>query len=92
MCLKSIDATKCQAPVRNVGYNKECLGHNPTDRGFKGTKISIQVDRNGYPLGFVIGAANIHDMKLLEKTIIEARKKAIYLNDDEKYRNEFMSR
>ena len=80
---QSIDATKCQAPIRNVGYNKEGLGHNPTDRGFKGTKISIQVDGNGYPLGFVIGAANIHDMKLLEKTIIEARKKAIYLNDDE---------
>ena len=79
---QSIDATKCQAPVRNIGYNKECLGHNPTDRSFKGTKISVQVDVNGYPLGFVIATANIHDMKLLEETIIEARKKAIYLNND----------
>ena len=67
---QSIDATKCQAPVRNICYNKEGLCHNPTDRSFKGTKISVQVDANGYPLGFVIAAANIHDMKLLEETII----------------------
>ena len=76
---QSVDATKCQAPVRNIGYDNEALGHNPTDRGFKGTKISAQFDANGYPIGFVISGANVHDMKLLENTIIEARKKAIYL-------------
>ena len=78
---QSIDTTKCKDPVRNIGYNKECLGHNPTDRSFKGTKISVQVDANEYPLGFVIAAANMHDMKLLEKGVsfetLEALRAAI---------------
>ena len=59
--------------------NKECLGHNPTDRGFKGTKISAQFDANGCPIGFTISGANVHDIKLLEKIILESRKKALCL-------------
>ena len=76
---QSVDATKCQAPVINIGYDNEGLGHNLTDREFNGTKISAQFDGNGYLLGFTIAGANVLYMKLLEATIHESRKKVIYL-------------
>ena len=44
-------------------------GRNPTDRGKQGTKKSVLVDEQGGPLGLVIDGANVHDCKLLERTI-----------------------
>jgi putative transposase len=45
------------------------VGKNPTDRGKNGSKRSVIVDGEGGPLGVVVAGANVHDTKLLEKTI-----------------------
>ena len=45
------------------------IGPNPTDRGKAGTKRSLIVDERGGPLGLVVAGANVHDCKLLERTI-----------------------
>src|SRR2546430_1081979 len=45
------------------------VGPNPTDRGKPGTKRSVIVEADGGPMGVVIAGANVHDTKLLEKTI-----------------------
>lgn len=45
------------------------IGANPTDRGKNGSKKSILTDRLGGPLSIVIAGANVHDTKLLDKTI-----------------------
>lgn len=44
-------------------------GPNPTDRAKMGTKKSVLVEQHGGPLGFVIAGANVHDTKLLKRTI-----------------------
>jgi len=49
----------------------EDTGKNPVDKGRLGIKMSIATDRNGIPLGYVIGAANRHDVTLLEPTLNE---------------------
>lgn len=45
------------------------IGPNPTDRAKNGTKRSILTDGDGGPLAIVIAGANVHDTKLLERTI-----------------------
>ena len=40
-------------------------GPNPTDRGKKGSKIHLIVDRRGLPLSLGISAANLHDSQAL---------------------------
>ncbi len=45
------------------------MGPNPTDRGKPGTKKSVIVEADGGPLGVVVAGANVHDAKVLEKTI-----------------------
>lgn len=45
------------------------VGKNPTDRGKNGTKRSVLCDGKGGPLAVVIDGANVHDTKLLERTI-----------------------
>ena len=45
------------------------VGRNPTDRGKPGTKRSILVEASGGPLSVVVAAANVHDTKLLQKTL-----------------------
>jgi putative transposase len=47
----------------------EDSGPNPTDRGKGGVKRSLMVEGNGYPIGLVISAANIHDTNLLADTL-----------------------
>jgi putative transposase len=44
-------------------------GPNPTDRAKMGTKKSVIVEQTGGPLGVAIDGANIHDTKLLARTI-----------------------
>jgi len=44
-------------------------GPNPTDRAKMGTKKSVLVEQDGGPLGVAIDGANVHDTKLLERTI-----------------------
>jgi transposase len=45
------------------------IGPNPTDRAKDGTKRSVLVEGGGIPIGFVLSGANVHDVKLLEKTL-----------------------
>lgn len=45
------------------------MGKNPTDRGKNGVKRSVVVEADGGPLGVVIDAANVHDAKLLKRTL-----------------------
>ena len=44
----------------------EQTGPNPVDRGKRGSKYHLVVDRNGIPLAVRLSAANVHDSKLLE--------------------------
>jgi putative transposase len=45
------------------------VGPNPTDRGKRGVKKSVLVDRDGGPLAVVIAAANVPDYQLLARTL-----------------------
>jgi len=45
------------------------VGPNPTDRGKNGTKHSVIVEGGGWPLGVALAGANVHDTKMLERTI-----------------------
>ena len=45
------------------------VGKNPTDRGKNGVKRSLVVEADGGPLGVVIEGANVHDAKLLKRTL-----------------------
>jgi putative transposase len=53
---QSIDSKSCPAPL---GGSK--TGNNPTDRGKKGSKIHILVDKRGAPLALHVTGANEHD-------------------------------
>jgi hypothetical protein len=44
-------------------------GPNPTDRGKRGSKRHLVVDRRGVPLAVIHTAANVHDSKALEEVI-----------------------
>jgi len=67
---------KCSWLATDTSYSKSPLatvwsGKNPTDRGKRGIKKSIIVDKNGAPLAVHVGAGNTHDSKLLMDTIKE---------------------
>jgi transposase len=47
----------------------EQTGSNPVDRGKRGSKYHLVVDRNGVPLAVRLSGANVHDSKLLEPLI-----------------------
>ncbi|MGW1787007.1 IS5 family transposase [Streptomyces sp. NPDC002143] len=51
---------QCPGPQRGP-----LTGPNPTDRGKKGSKIHLIVDRSGLPLSIGISAANLHDSRAL---------------------------
>ena len=50
-------------------FDGAARGPNPTDRAKSGTKKSVIVEQHGGPLGVVIDGANVHDTKLLARTI-----------------------
>ena len=47
----------------------EAPGPNPTDRGERGSKYHVIVDRQGIPLAATLTAANVHDSKQLEPLV-----------------------
>lgn len=51
-----LDSKSCPAPLGG-----EATGRNPTDRGKRGSKIHLLVDKRGAPLSVVITGANRHD-------------------------------
>jgi len=61
-----------QAADGAMGKGRFCggaRGPNPTDRAKMGTKKSVLVEEHGGPLAVAIDGANVHDSKLLERTI-----------------------
>ncbi len=62
---QSIDAKNCPAPLGG-----EQTGRNPTDRGKRGSKIHILVDKRGVPLAVYVSAANRHDKCSVEELVI----------------------
>ena len=50
-------------------FGGDKVGFNPTDRAKPGTKRSLLVEADGGPLAVVVAGANVHDTKLLEKTL-----------------------
>ena len=64
----AFDAISKKAPFAKFG------GRNPTDRGKRGVKHGILVDRKGAPLFGVVDAANRHDSKLFSPMLLLLRK------------------
>lgn len=59
-----MDGAMTKAPLGGEG-----TGPNPTDRGKKGTKRSLQTDGNGIPISVMVAGANCHDKKLAKETL-----------------------
>lgn len=57
------------AAMVKARFGGDKVGPNPTDRAKPGTKRSLLVEADGGPLAVVIAGANVHDTKLLEKTL-----------------------
>ncbi|MFD8927503.1 IS5 family transposase [Streptomyces mirabilis] len=61
-----LDWSRCAIDSVSVRALKgQLTGPNPTDRGKKGSKIHLIVDRQGLPLSIGISAANLHDSQAL---------------------------
>ncbi|MEU9663740.1 IS5 family transposase [Streptomyces chartreusis] len=61
-----LDWSRCAIDSVSVrGLKGQLTGPNPTDRGKKGSKIHLIVDRSGLPLSIGISAANLHDSQAL---------------------------
>lgn len=61
---QSVDTSFAKAPL-----GQGSVGPNPTDRAKLGSKRSILVDSEGYPLSVEVAAANVNDHLLLETTL-----------------------
>lgn len=81
---QSLDSKSCPAPLAREGS-----GRNPTDRGKRGSKIHLLVDRRGAPLGVVITGANRHDktaaVDLIVSVVVERPRKKQHLCADKAY-------
>lgn len=77
----AIDATHAKAPLANFS------GKSPVDRGKRGIKRTVLVDRNGAPLAIAVGAGNAHDSTFFEEVIheIKTKEKAQILVADSAY-------
>ena len=64
-----LDPREHRQPGRAGQKGGEATGPNPVDRGKRGSKYHLVVDRNGIPLAVTLSAANAHDSTLLEPTI-----------------------
>jgi transposase len=69
--LDAIDWSRASVDSVSVRAKRggEQTGPNPTDRGKKGSKYHVLVDRQGIPLAVQLTAANVHDSKLLEPLV-----------------------
>jgi IS5 family transposase len=62
---QALDAKACPAPLGG-----EATGKSPVDRGKRGSKIHILLDRRGAPLAVFVTGANIHDKWSADDLII----------------------
>lgn len=81
---QAIDSKSCPAP-----FGGEGAGRNPTDRGKRGSKIHLLVDKRGAPLSVVITGANRHDktaaIDLIISIVVERPEKHQHLCADKAY-------
>ena len=61
---QSLDGAMTKAP-----FGGAATGANPTDRGKQGTKRSMLCDGQGIPLAVTVEGANVHDTRLVAKTL-----------------------
>ena len=59
----AIDSSSCKAPYAKWS------GKNPTDRGKRGIKKNIIIDKYGAPLALSVGPANRHDSCFFKETL-----------------------
>src|ERR687886_542790 len=69
--LGAIDWTRASLDSTSVRAKRggEATGPNPTDRGKRGSKYHVLVDRQGIPLAVQLTAANVHDTHVLEPLV-----------------------
>ncbi|MEI7987361.1 MAG: IS5 family transposase [Armatimonadota bacterium] len=68
---QSVDGAMTKSPLGG-----EMTGKNPTDRGKLGTKRSMITEAAGIPTGLAVGGANVHDIRLLRSTLVDALMRA----------------
>ena len=73
----AIDGSTHKAPVGGEG-----TGKSPIDRGKLGWKWSIATDAAGIPIGWAIGGANRHDIRLLVPTIDAVKARGLLADID----------
>lgn len=73
----AIDGSTHKAPVGGEG-----TGKSPVDRGKLGWKWSIATDALGIPIGWAIGGANRHDIRLLVPTIDAVKTRGLLADID----------
>jgi transposase len=73
----AIDGSTHKAPVGGEG-----TGKSPIDRGKLGWKWSIATDAVGIPIGWAIGGANRHDIRLLVPTIDAVKARGLLADID----------
>lgn len=81
---QSLDSKSCPAPLGGEG-----TGRNPTDRGKRGSKLHLLVDKRGAPLSVIITGANRHDktaaIDVLVAVVAERPSKLQHLCADSAY-------
>lgn len=66
--LSDVAVTSC---ITRAPFGGEKLGRSPVDRGKRGVKRSVAVDRRGIPHRSVTAPANRHDLPLLEERTLD---------------------
>ena len=81
---QALDSKSCPAPLGCEG-----TGRNFTDRGKRGSKLHLLVDKRGAPLGIVITGANAHNktaaVDLIVSVVVERPNKKQHLCADKAY-------
>lgn len=81
---QAIDSKSCPAPLGG-----ESTGRNPTDRGKRGSKLHLLVDKRGAPLAAFISGANRHDktvaVGLVISLVVERPEREQHLCADKAY-------
>jgi putative transposase len=65
---QSVDGAMSKAPLGG-----ESTGKNPTDRRKTGTERSVLTEAAGIPTGLAVVGANVHEIRLLRSTLLDAQ-------------------
>lgn len=73
-----LDEVALDGSLHKAPYGGEGTGPNPTDRGKRGWKWSVAVDRHGIPIGWAIDGANRNDVRMLEPTLDDIKTTGLF--------------